>query len=213
MKKTILFFVCMSCLITVHTQISFGLKAGFGLNFQTKPSTIIGPYTGFLPENPPEPINLVLIGYQLGLSVKHSVNSEWGLYTDLSLELIGGKYKIISANLDGTYIDHENSSRLYYLSIPILLQYQCTPLLSLDIGPKIGGLIHDIRWYKTDINVDYGLVFGMTFKVNKKTDFQVHYYHGFTATSDVVHEFIGQVQGEHDFKNRSAQFSIIHYFK
>ncbi len=98
---------------------------------------------------------------------------------------------------------------LNYLSLPLMGKYYVTKGLSVEAGPQIGYLLsakdegRDVKDnFKT---IDYGLTFGVGYKLENGLNFTARYNAGLSNINDVA--------GSKDkFRNGVAQLSIGYSF-
>lgn len=106
------------------------------------------------------------------------------------------------------YDFNDNTIALSYLNVPLMGKYYVTKGLSLEAGPQIGFLLA-AKNEKTDVKnsfntVDFGVNFGLGYKLENGLNFGVRYNLGLTDINNVDNS---------SFKNKNGVFQIsVGYF-
>ncbi|MFL0354496.1 porin family protein [Xanthomarina sp. GH4-25] len=198
MKKVLLIAaVAVFGLSNVNAQeVSFGPKAG--VNFATLTGDI-------------EDADLK-VGFHIGGAVEIMFNEKMGLQAELLYSLQGAKDSYSSTQTSGgvTYTDKEEAKlNLSYINIPVLFKYYVTNGFSVEAGPQVGILASAKSEYEytesiegggfdetysesgeEDIkdnisSVDFGLNFGLGYKLDNGLNFGARYNLGLSNVLDV----------------------------
>ena len=103
---------------------------------------------------------------------------------------------------------NDNTIALSYLNVPLMGKYYVTKGLSLEAGPQIGFLLA-AKNEKTDVKdsfntVDFGVNFGVGYKLENGLNFGVRYNLGLTDINNVDNS---------SFKNKNGVFQVsVGYF-
>ncbi|MDW8850084.1 porin family protein [Flavobacterium sp. MMLR14_040] len=106
------------------------------------------------------------------------------------------------------YSFNDNTVALSYLNVPLMGKYYVTKGLSLEAGPQIGFLLA-AKNEKTDVKdsfntVDFGVNFGLGYKLENGLNFGVRYNLGLTDINNVDNS---------SFKNKNGVFQVsVGYF-
>lgn len=186
MKKIILVIIAVFFgLVNVDAQeIKFGAKAGLNLAFITGDNT-----EGFKPNT----------DFHFGVMAEWKISNKFSLQPEL----------IYSGQGTDTNIDSEGVISLNYLNVPIIGKYYVTKGLSVEAGPQIGFLLStkggSINYKDALKSTDFGVNFGVGYKLDNGLNFSARYNFGLTNILDV--------NGVSD-KNRNGvvQLSIGYFF-
>lgn len=185
MKKLVLVTVITVLgLSNVNAQeIKFGAKAGLNFAFITGDNS-----EDFDPTS----------DFNFGILAEIPISEKFSFQPEL---LYSGQGYDTSINSEG-YIG------LNYLNIPLLAKYYVSEKLSVEAGPQIGFLLSTkggTKDYKGLFKTtDFGLSFGMSYKLNNGLNFSARYNQGLSN--------INNVDGVSD-KNRNGVFQLsIGYF-
>ncbi|CDF78172.1 conserved hypothetical protein containing N-terminal outer membrane beta-barrel domain [Formosa agariphila KMM 3901] len=186
MKKLLLVAaIAVFGLANVNAQdIQFGVKGG--LNF----ASIYGDHSSDYDE---------VTSFNLGVMAEIPVNEKFSFQPELLYS--GQGYSLDS--------DSDKMVELYYLNVPLMGKYYVTKGLSLEAGPQIGFLLSakDDKSSATDYfnTVDFGVNFGLGYKLDNGLNFGARYNLGLTD--------INNVDGFSD-KNRNGvlQVSVGYFF-
>jgi hypothetical protein len=107
------------------------------------------------------------------------------------------------------YSFNDNTVALSYLNIPLMGKYYLTKGLSVEAGPQMGFLL-SAKNEKTDVKdsfntFDFGVNFGLGYKLDNGLNFGVRYNLGLTDINNVDNSSIQN-------KNRVLQLSIGYFF-
>ena len=110
---------------------------------------------------------------------------------------------------DQGYATDKNTIVFNYINVPLMAKYYVTERFSFEAGPQIGFLIsaknEDIDIKNQLKSIDYGLNFGIGYKLDNGLNFGVRYNFGLSNVNDV--------SGSSDkFQNRVVQASIGYFF-
>ena len=106
------------------------------------------------------------------------------------------------------YSFNDNTIALSYLNVPLMGKYYVTKGLSVEAGPQIGFLLA-AKNEKTDVKdsfntVDFGVNFGVGYKLENGLNFGVRYNLGLTDINNVDNS---------SFKNKNGVFQVsVGYF-
>lgn len=185
MKKTVLITVItMLGLTSVKAQdIKFGAKAGLNIAFITGDNT-----KDFKPNT----------DFHFGVMAEWKISDKFALQPEI---VYSGQ---------GSDINFESEGRvaLNYLNVPIMGKYYISKGLSLEAGPQIGFLLSTNGGtidYKDFLKpTDFGVNFGLGYKLDNGLNFSARYNLGLTN--------INNVDGFTD-KNRNGVFQLsVGYF-
>ncbi len=164
-KYGILTVVLTICCLYTQAQVRAGLKAGLNINTvkyrQADPNT-------------------ASIGYHAGLLAHIPLTPVFFLRPEVQYSLKGYRSPIVGANGNAT-------SRLNYISVPILVGFPIGSKVQALIGPEFGYLLKATSKYganKTDVtslyqHFDWGLDLGGTYKITADLGVEVRYNYGF----------------------------------
>ena len=171
MKKNIIIFVLL-LLISYQgwSQFSYQVQAGVSL---------VDMATVNRPETDPGIIfndddKLARVSYLVGLNAQYDLKSFY-----VKSGLIYSRRGMIQEILEKDVIN------LHYLGIPLLVGKKIFNNFSIEAGPEINHLIY----YKYDdafADWDFGLQAGVVYQLFEKISAKVHYYHGFSNTSELI---------------------------
>ena len=111
--------------------------------------------------------------------------------------------------------DFESTIKLDYLNIPIMAKYYVTEGLSIEAGPQVGFLLSAKAEVKEDgesdsedikdelKSVDFGLNFGLGYKLDSGLNFGARYNLGLSNVPD---------EGDFDLKNGVFQIAVGYFF-
>ncbi len=191
MKKLLLsaMAVCAFGMTTVNAQdISYGVKAGLNLsNFSGDDTDELNNRTAF----------------HIGGMLEIALSDVFSLQPEVL-------YSAQGATLSENGVD--GSFNFSYINIPVMAKYYVTEGLSLEFGPQVGilvsaeteaeGTTSDIKDYIT--SSDFGLNFGMGYKLESGVNFSARYNLGLSNIDDT--ESTDEVQ------NAVFQLSIGYFF-
>ncbi|SIQ21063.1 Outer membrane protein beta-barrel domain-containing protein [Maribacter ulvicola] len=97
--------------------------------------------------------------------------------------------------------------KLNYINLPVLAKFYATDAFSIETGPQLGillsgkgGYLPNSRSYRT---LDFGLGFGLGYKITDKLELGVRYTIGFTDVTKTNTE---------NLKNSVGQFTLGYSF-
>jgi hypothetical protein len=107
------------------------------------------------------------------------------------------------------YSFNDNTIALSYLNIPLMGKYYLTKGLSVEAGPQIGFLL-SAKNDKTDVkdsfnNFDFGVNFGLGYKLDNGLNFGVRYNLGLTDINNLDNS-------SSKYKNGVLQLSVGYFF-
>jgi hypothetical protein len=196
MKK--LCFAVIAVLSLTYSQaqeVQFGAKAG--VNFAN--------LTGDDVDNS-DPIT----AFHVGAVAEIKINEKFSVQPELLYSAKGATSKDSEEGFS-----YEYALNLDYIDVPIMAKYYVTPGLSLEAGPQIGFLVaaeaeieegsvsltDDVKdQFKT---VDFGLNFGLGYKLDNGINFDARYNLGLSNIAD---------DDDADLKNSVFQISVGYYF-
>ncbi len=164
-------------------KIKFGTKAGLNLAFITGDDT-----EDFKPN----------IDFHFGIMAEWKISDKFGLQPEI----------VYSRQGSDINIESEGRISLNYLNIPIIGKYYVTKGLSLEAGPQIGYLLStkggSVNYKDFLKSTDYGVNFGVGYKLDNGLNFSARYNLGLSNINDV--------DGFTD-KNRNGVFQLsVGYF-
>lgn len=185
MKKNLLAtIITVLGLTTINAQgIKFGAKAGLNL------SSITGDNTEDFKR---------ITDFHFGVMAEWKISDKFALQPEV----------IYSKQGADTNINSEGIISLNYLNIPLIAKYYVTEKWSLEAGPQIGFLLStkggSINYKDALKSTDFGMNFGVGFKLNNGLNFGARYNLGLFNIIDV--------NGVSD-KNRNGVFQLsVGYF-
>jgi opacity protein-like surface antigen len=171
MKKIILAAVAVLAFGFANAQeVKFGVKGGLNIATQS--------YGG---EDAPSPSSLT--GFHIGGLVEIKISDKFSIQPELLYSTQGSKFSM-------TGYSTENSFKLSYINIPVMLKYFVAEKFSLEAGPQIGFLTSSKmevilsgitgskdakEIFKT---VDFGLNIGAGYDFTKKISVNARYNFG-----------------------------------
>ncbi|MCK8481509.1 porin family protein [Psychroserpens algicola] len=166
MKKLLLVTVITVLgLTTVNAQdIKFGAKAGLNFAFITGDNTEdLKPNTDF----------------HIGVMAEWKITNKFSLQPEI----------IYSGQGADINVGSEGRVSLNYLNVPLIGKYYVTEKLSLEAGPQIGFLLSTKGGtldYKELLKpIDYGVNFGLGYKLDNGLNFNLRYNLGLSNINDV----------------------------
>jgi outer membrane immunogenic protein len=120
MKKKLLFTIAVISAINIHAQIQFGVKGGLNLSNLIQSSPV------------PEVAYNLKEGFNAGAFLNVPLSKHFGLQPEI---LYSGQGAKVNTNFENA------TSRLQYLSIPVLLRYNVSSSVFAEIGPQAGFLL------------------------------------------------------------------------
>jgi hypothetical protein len=180
-------------------DVTFGAKAGLNL------ATFTGDTEGLD----------MKVGFHVGGLAEIALNDKFSIQPELLYSTQGAETEITFFNgaIDQTETLEYNFS---YINMPIMAKYYVTEGLSLEAGPQIGFLVNaeaeidgeteDADQLLGDLStVDFGLNFGLGYKLNSGLNFAARYNLGLSNISD-------DSNFDAEFNNSVFQFSIGYFF-
>jgi len=195
MKKLLFAAAIAAFTMTSVNAQQFGAKAGLNM------ATVVGDNT----DN-----NKMVTSFHVGAVAEFEINDQFSFQPELVYSMQGTK---VEYTLLGQEI--ESSIEISYINIPLMAKYYVTEELSLQAGPQIGFLMSaesksgsttsDMK--DETKNVDFGLNFGLGYKMDNGLFFDARYNLGL---SDLVDE---RANGDDDkISNAVIQLSIGYNF-
>lgn len=191
MKKLIFLVAFAAFALGAYAQnVSLGAKAGLNV------ATISGDGTDGI-----DPI----IAFHVGAVSEFPISEKFSIQPELLYSAQGAE-----DTADGMTV----KAKLNYLNIPVMGKYYFTDAFSLEVGPQIGFLlkaeveVDNVSVDAKDLfkNTDFGLNFGVGYKLNNGLNFSARYNLGLSNINDFDDE------GE-DLKNQNSVFQVsIGYF-
>ena len=170
---------------TYAQKVEFGAKAGLNLAFITGDDT-----EGFKPNT----------DFHFGVMAEWQISDKFALQPEI----------VYSGQGSDINIESEGRISLNYLNVPIMGKYYVIKGLSIEAGPQIGFLLStkggSVNYKDFLKTTDYGVNFGVGYKLNNGLNFTARYNLGVSN--------INNVDGFTD-KNRNGvfQLSIGYFFK
>ena len=196
MKKLFLIIILIAGVTLQAQEIQFGVKAGLNIasingdNFQDLSSRT---------------------SFHVGGLLEFKIADKFSIQPEILYSAQGAKFKASEE-----VIETNVTWKLDYLNIPVMAKYYIADKFSLEAGPQVGFLVSS----KADIEVnnisteqdlnddvikstDFGLNFGLGYKLDNGLNFGARYNLGLSNTSNVSSENI---------KNGVFQFSVGYNF-
>jgi hypothetical protein len=230
MKKSIIlmcFLVFAFVLVNAqNTDIIFGAKAGLNL------ASISGDDTDDFDSR---------TSFHAGAMAEFKISEKFSFQPELLYSGQGAKFENSESGEFGSFSE-EVEINLDYLNIPLMAKYYITEGFSLEAGPQVGFLLSAKEKYEynerfgdetfsesgeEDIkdfvkNVDFGLSFGLGYKLQNGLNFSARYYLGLSDINDFEEsrdvEFrdsaeLMKVQKSQNIKNQNNVFQLsVGYF-
>ncbi|MFD2552310.1 porin family protein [Bizionia sediminis] len=199
-------------------DFSFGAKAG--ANFST--------VTGDVDDT------TMRVGLHVGAVAEYMLNDKMALQAELLYSMQGTKNEYQETELVDSFLEtykDEATVKLDYINIPVMFKYYVTEGLSVEAGPQVGFLISakldlestytyndegtivtessklsDFDVKDTFKTLDFGLNFGLGYKLDNGLNFGARYNLGLANTSDNSDNFPGDP--DLDTKNSVIQVSV-----
>lgn len=155
----------------------FGLKAGLNLSDITNTSSAVD--------------TKMNAGIYAGVTATFPITETYSIKPELVYNQLGAKTDI--ADLGGIIGQVSTTTKLDYLSLPIMLQYNLPSNLYLEIGPEFSYMLsanqslNSIISPSTDINMDYlnrfnvGAGIGAGYKINENLGISARYTLGLSG--------------------------------
>jgi len=182
--------IAVITIFSLNAQISFGVKTGLNL------SSINGGFTGEKYES-----TFSRKGYSsilIGVVSEFKISEKFAFQGELLYSQQGNKFEMNQSSPGWDAIIFEQEIKSNYINIPLIAKYYIKEGFSLEAGPQIGFLLSsksnwtenwfdeynpdfysgsgDIKDYKSSI--DYGLNFGLGYKLDNGLNFGIRYYLG-----------------------------------
>lgn len=192
-------------------QISFGAKAGLNL------ASISGDDTDDLDGR---------TGFHVGAVAEFSLSEKFSLQPELLYSTQGAKFEDSGSIGTDLFFEEEFTIKLDYIILPIMAKYYISNGLSIEAGPQLGFIVSAKEDFeisetingqtssvseeidiKDEINsIDFGVNFGLGYKLVNGLNFAARYNLGLSNISDL--------EGSDDFKiqNSVIQFSVGYSF-
>lgn len=199
MKKYILStIIIVGTLLTANAQ-QLGAKAG--VNFSNITGDLNALYEG-------------RVSFHIGVVAEFEISETFSFQPELLYSSQGAKIESVSG-----YYEHVNI--LSYLNIPLMAKYYLVKGLSIEVGPQVGFLVsakrkHEYRGVtgigKEDIEntnvIDFGLNFGLGYKLDNGLNFDTRYNLGLT---NIFKDVEGEVLNLNSH-NGVIQLSVGYFF-
>jgi hypothetical protein len=180
--------ICAFSFSNAQGKINFGAKAGFNL------VNLVGEDSDGTESK---------AGFHFGGMAEISINDKFSVQPELLFSTQGSGAEF-----------GEDEINLSYISLPIMAKYYATEALSIEVGPQIGFLVNaeqKVEGQTFDIDetndVDFGLNFGLGYKLASGLNFSARYNLGLSNAFD-SDDFDEDV----NVKNSVFQFSIGYFF-
>ena len=183
--------IAVITIFSLNAQISFGVKTGLNL------SSINGGFTG-----EKNGVTFLRNGYPsilIGVVSEINISEKFAFQAELIYSPQGNKFEINQSNPGWEIQTFEQEIKSNYINIPLMAKYYIKEGFSLEAGPQVGFLLsskskwtetwfdglndpdlysgsRDIKDYKSSI--DYGLNFGIGYKLDNGLNFGIRYYFG-----------------------------------
>jgi hypothetical protein len=194
------------------TPISFGAKAG--VNFATITGDDLGDVEG-------------KTSFHVGVLAEIPISDVFSIQPELLYSRQGAK-ESYTESFSGMTFSEDLDIKLDYLLLPVMAKYYVTDGFSIEVGPQIGFLLNaeiDYEFSESgdgmsfnesgtlDIkdavkSVDFGLNFGLGYKLDNGLNFNVRYNLGLTDGNDDPEFF----DSDGAFKNSVFQIGVGYFF-
>ena len=168
-------------------RLSFGVKAGANYsNFTNADFETDG-----------------LVGFHAGGLVNFKLNEHLSIEEEFLFSLQGAKLKGVNDN---------ESIKLYYMTVPILLKYRTNSGIYFEAGPQVGALMKE-DLDKTLVDgqfakkLDFGVAAGLGFQAKSGLGIGARYVAGLSGVGDFQSSVVRT-----DFKNSTVQASVFYVF-
>lgn len=180
--------ICVFSFSNAQGNINFGAKAGLNL------ATLSGDLEGAESK----------AGIHFGGMAEISINDKFSVQPELLFSTQGANAEV-----------GDDTFNLSYINLPIMAKYYATEALSIEAGPQIGFLVNaelEELGETIDIDegtqgIDFGLNFGLGYKLASGINFSARYNVGLSE----VFDFEGESQNI-DVNNSVFQFSVGYFF-
>lgn len=157
MKKVLTYVIVMFALVNVANAQKFNFGGKLGANF----NKISG-------QQFKDGYNL---GYFLGAFAEVDLNKKWGIQPELLWNQVNTRHAESFSEATSSFRDSTGTIKLKYLTIPVLLRYNVSNMLTLNAGPQFGILLDQSQTLmKNGENAfksgDLSLVLGATINVS-----------------------------------------------
>ncbi|NNL16028.1 MAG: PorT family protein [Flavobacteriaceae bacterium] len=197
MKKLFLFTaLALFCLTFSFAQVNFGAKAG--VNFSDITGDDVDSFTG-------------RTAFHVGVVAEIMVSDIFAVQPEILYSAQGSDWE---EEFEGETFEGEGP--IDYLNIPIMAKYYVGEGgFSVEAGPQVGILL-SAEYTEDDLSIDikddlkgidFGVNFGLGYKMESGLNFAARYNLGLTDANDNPDEL-----GDSDFKNSVIQVSVGYFF-
>jgi len=196
MKKLIIFSLILVSSVNCFSQ-SFTKNLFKRLNFGVKAGANYSNFTNANFETDG------LVGFHAGGLVNFKLNEHLSIEEEFLFSLQGAKLKGVNDN---------ESIKLYYMTVPILLKYRTNSGIYFEAGPQVGALIKE-DLDKTLVDgqyakkLDFGVAAGLGFQAKNGLGIGARYVAGLSGVGDFQSTVV-----KTDFKNSTVQASVFYVF-
>ena len=195
-------FAIIICLQSVKGQVFVGVKGG--LNYVNNDTN----YDNGNPGGFSVDFNYRL-AYHFGGFATFPLTDILKVRSELLLSQKGNTSQLRNSSID---------LRLFYINLPVLLQFLIEDKVGIEVGPDFGYLISaktkgsqldgtNLKYLYE--NIDIGVIFGGRYFVSDVLSIGLHYSHGISSTHEILDfDENAFLLGEASFKNRSCQLSV-----
>jgi len=182
-------------IVGAQNNVEFGIKAGVNL------STISGDDAESFSSR---------TAFHVGFVSEFVISESFSFQPELVYSAQGSDWSedFVSESFEGTY-------KVDYLNVPLMAKFYVAEGFSLEAGPQVGLLLSakaegdfaddDLKDYLKGI--DYGVNFGLGYKLEGGLNFDARYNLGLSDANDDT-EFLG----DSTYKNGVIQFSVGYFF-
>jgi len=182
-------------IVGAQNNVEFGLKAGINL------STITGDDADSFSSR---------TGFHVGFVSEIEISETFSFQPELLYSAQGSDWSedFVSESFEGTY-------KVDYLNVPLMAKFYVVEGFSLEAGPQVGLLLSakaegdfaddDLKDYLKGI--DFGVNFGLGYKLDGGLNFGARYNLGLSDANDDT-DFLG----DSTYKNGVFQFSVGYFF-
>ena len=217
MKKiNLTLVIAIITILSVNAQTTFGVKAG--ANFSSFA------YSDSYGEDDDEKARTSM---HFGAVAEIQISDKFSLQPELLYSSLGTKWEWSGPDYSG-----EDAVKVNYLTVPVMAKYYVAEGFSLEVGPQIAFLLSaKYEWnetydgesdsgsedYKEYLkNVDFGLNFGVGYKLDSGLNFGARYYLGLSNIEEEEDGYDGRGddydEGDYWMKNRVFQISVGYTF-
>lgn len=179
MKKVTILFVLLCFGLTANAQnFSFGFKGGYNLaGIQGDDSN------GFQMRH----------GFHLGVVSEFELTNTFSIQPEIMYSQQGANNNAVFVFNEFPLIEGELESDYNFINLPIMAKYYILKGFSIELGPQVGFLLSAAQKNESQIvdvkdrikSIDFGVNFGLGYKLSNGLNFGVRYNAGLTNINDI----------------------------